>query len=214
MEGDGRRERWRIHRETRRRELVRSVADVVRRRGPVGMDDIAAETGIAKQVFYRYFADKADLHRAVGRAAARAVVTEVTACIEAQSSPREMLRAGIDRYLALLEAEPALYRYVVNVPASVGEADVVEDYSTVLGMHVTRLIGDMLRAGGLDAGAAEPWGFALVGAVRSVADRWLASPTVSRDALTDYLTTYLWTGLSAASGVDATEAPPSITALT
>src|SRR3954454_12832671 len=92
---DGRRERWRAHREARRRELVRGVVAVVRHRGAVGMDDIATETGIAKQVYYRYFSDKADLHRAVGIAAARAVVREVAACIEAESDPREQLRAGI-----------------------------------------------------------------------------------------------------------------------
>ena len=195
---DGRRERWRLHREARRRELVRAVADVVRRRGPVGMDDIATETGIAKQVFYRYFSDKADLHLAVGRAAARAVVREVTQAVEAQPTPREMLREGVDCYLRLVEAEPDLYRYVVNGPTGSAQS-AADDYSTVLGLQVARLIGDLFRANGLDAGAAESWGFAVVGAVRSAADRWLVSPTLTRPALTDYLTSYLWSGLSAAT---------------
>jgi AcrR family transcriptional regulator len=193
--GDGRRERWRAHREARRRELVRAVADVVRRCGPLGMDEIATETGIAKQVFYRYFVDKADLHLAVSRAVARSVVAEVTRALADAQTPQEQLQAAIGRYLQLLEAEPDLYRYVVAVPEARAGADVVEDYSTVLGLHVTRLIGDLLRANGHDAGAAEAWGFAVVGAVRSAADRWLASPTLSRGALTDYLAGYLWSGL-------------------
>lgn len=197
---DGRRERWRAHREARRRELVRAVADVVRRRGAdIGMDDIAAETGVAKQVFYRYFTDKADLHRAVSQAVARSVVAAVTRCLEGHESPQDMLRAGIDCYLQLIQEEPELYRYVVHVPATAGAAGVVEGYSTILGVHVARQVGEWLRAAGLDSGAAEPWGFATVGAIRSAADRWLASPTMTRDALTTYLTSYLWDGLSATS---------------
>lgn len=197
---DGRRERWRAHREARRRELVAAAADAVRARGAgIGMDDIAAETGVAKQVFYRYFADKADLHNAVSHAAARYVVREVTKCLAGQATPRDMLRAGVDCYLRLIQAEPELYRFVVNTTLGAGTG-VAEDYQTMLGVHVTRLVGDLLRSGGLDAGAAEPWGFAIVGAVRSAADRWLASPTLTRDALAGYLSESLWHGLSAADG--------------
>lgn len=206
---DGRRERWRIHREARRRELVRAVADAVRREGAeIGMDDIAAATGIGKQVFYRYFSDKADLRRAVSHAVARSVVREITRCIDEYDAPRDKLHEGIDCYLRLIHAEPELYRYVVSVPPGGSGDGVVDDYSTLLGVQVTRLVGDLLRDAQLDAGAAEPWGFAIVGAIRSAADRWLANPTLTRQALSAYLTQCLWSGLAAAAGGDGAVVVP------
>jgi AcrR family transcriptional regulator len=209
---DGRRDRWAEHREARRRELVRAVLEVVRRRGPgVGMDVIAAESGITKQIFYRYFADKADLRVAVGRAVAHRVVGEISESIDAEPDPRGKLAAGIRGYLALIEAEPELYRFVISgAPPSTGPGDVpadpVTDYSTVLGLRVAQILGDLLRLAGRDAGAAEPWGFALVGAVRQAADRWLTQPSLTRDALADYLTEFAWSGLSAGTGPAAESA--------
>lgn len=198
---DGRSARWQNHRRTRRRELVRAVVEAVRELGPdVGMDDIATHSGIAKQVFYRYFADKGDLRVTVGRAVARALVADVTQAFESESSLHDMLAAGIDRYLQLIAAEVSLYRFVTRSAEGertrVEPADVVTDFQTVIGLTVARLIGDRLRGSGADAGAAEPWGFALVGAVRAAADRWLDAPAMSREALAAYLTEFAWQGLS------------------
>lgn len=168
------------------------------------MDEIARRSGVAKPVYYRYFADKADLHRAVGRSMADAVVRHVTAAVDAAGTPSAKLAAGIDAYLRQLEAEPALYAFVVHgapTPRRVSD-DPVEDYATVIGLHITAVIGDLLRQAGADAGAAEPWGFGLVGMVRSAADRWLTHPTMSRAALVGYLTELAAAGLSAAMPAD------------
>ncbi|MHB2022509.1 MAG: TetR/AcrR family transcriptional regulator [Mycobacteriales bacterium] len=206
---DGRRERWRAHREARRQELVAAVIQVVRRRGAdVGMDDLAEQSGTAKPVFYRYFADKEDLRLAVGRSVASGLVEQLTKEIAAAADPRAMLAAGIDCYLRVIEADPELYRFVLrSALPSIGGEDPVADYSTVLGLHVTRLLGEQLRAVGADAGAAEPWGFALVGSVRSAADRWLAQPTMTRSALCAYLTDFAWHGISA---ITALQEGPSV----
>src|ERR1700733_6648029 len=104
---DGRRDRWQAHREARRGELIAAVIAVVSEHGPgVGMDDIAAASGIAKPVFYRYFSDKSDLFLAVGRAVAESVVAETTAAIDQARSPRAKLEAGIGAYVASVEANP------------------------------------------------------------------------------------------------------------
>ena len=189
---DGRRARWAEHRATRRAELIESTIAAVRERGPrVGMDDVTAVSGVAKPVFYRYFADKADLYLAVGREVAERIVTDVTAAVDAEPTPHRMLAAGIDTFLAWVELEPDLYRFVLQPPVT---TSTVSDYSAVVGRHVSRVIGDMLRAAGLDSGVAEPWGFAMVGAVRSAAERWLDQPTMSREALAASLTDLLWAG--------------------
>jgi AcrR family transcriptional regulator len=205
---DGRRDRWRAHREARREELIAAVIAAVATHGPaVGMDDIAAASGLAKPVFYRYFTDKADLFLAVGRSVAESVVAETTVAIDRETSPHAMLAAGIDAYLASIEANPALYRFVVAhralaPPGAAARAtaggDLLGDYASVVGLHAARVIGGFLRAAGRDAGAAETWGFAIVGSVRAAADRWLDQPTLSRSALAGYLTDLLWPGLAAA----------------
>ena len=189
---DGRRARWATHRAARRTELIQAVIGAVRERGPaVDMDDVTAVSGIAKPVFYRYFADKADLYLAVGREVAERIITDVMAAVDAQTAPRAIIAAGVDAFLEWVERDPDLYRFVLQRPAT---ASTVSDYSAVVGMHVSRVTGDLLRAAGLDSGVAEPWGFAMVGAVRSAAERWLEQRTMSRQALAGYLTDLLWSG--------------------
>ena len=173
------------------------MIDVVSAHGArVGMDDIAAASGIAKPVFYRYFTDKADLYLAVGRTVAEAVVADVTAAINRESSPQAVLAAGIDTYLRRVEAGPELYRFVVH--PHIGRplpGDPVADYATVVGMHASRVISRYLSDAGLDPAAAEPWGFGVVGMVRAAADRWLSQPSMSREALSAHLCDLAWRGL-------------------
>jgi len=196
-ETDGRRQRWAAHRQARRTELLEAVVATVRERGPeVDMDDVSAVSGVAKPVFYRYFADKADLYQSVGREVADRLVAEVVAAVDGQSTPRAMLAAGVDTFLREVEQDPDLYRFVLRPPVV---ASAVDDYSAVVGQHVSRLTGDLLRAGGRDSGVAEPWGFAIVGAVRGATERWLDSPTISRDALAASLTDLLWAGCRGAA---------------
>lgn len=187
---DGRSERWKEHREARRQELLATVMTVVSEQGAgVGIDDIARASHIAKPIFYRYFRDKAELFIEVGRAVAETVVAETTAAIDAAQSPRSKLAAGIDAYLASIESRPELYRFVLQ------HRD-LDDYATVVGLHATAVIGDFMRGAGQDSGAAELWGFGIVGLVRAAADRWLEQRTMSRAAVVDYLTDLIWPGLA------------------
>jgi AcrR family transcriptional regulator len=199
---DGRRDRWRAHREVRRAELIAAVLAAVIDRGPtIGMDDISAATKIAKPVFYRYFADKADLFLAVGRSVAQGVVAEVTEAIDRAESPKAKLEAGIGAYIASIEANPELYRFVAT-NRTIGrgaDGDLVNDYADIVGLHASLVIGEFMREAGVDSGAADPWGFGIVGLVRAATDRWLAHKTMSRAALVTYLTDLIWPGLSRAA---------------
>ena len=189
---DGRRERWDAHRLERRSELIEAVLSAVRERGAgVDMDDVAAVSGVAKQVFYRYFENKAELYLAVGREVGERLAVDVAAALEATNNPRDMIGAALDTFLRAVEADPHVYRFVLQRPANAATAS---DYSAVISKHASRVISDLLRAGGFDTGAAEPWGFAIVGAVRSAAERWLDEPTMSRAALSGYLTNLIWSG--------------------
>lgn len=172
--------------------MVEAVLRAVRERGPgIDLDDVVDVSGIAKSAFYRYFTDKADLFLAVGRAAGERVVRDVVAAVDATSHPRRAVRAGVDTFLRGVEADPDVYRFVLQRPANAAAAS---DYSAVISKHLSVVIGDALRGAGLDTGRAEPWGFAMVGAVRSAAERWLDEPTMSREALSGALTDLLWAG--------------------
>lgn len=166
------------------------------------MDDVADVSGVAKPVFYRYFKDKADLYLAVGREVGERLVADVITAVDGSDNPREMIGAGIATFLAAVEADPDVYRFVLQRPANAAAAS---DYTAVISKHVSRITGDLLRSAGRDAGMAEPWGFAMVGAVRSAAERWLDEPTMSRAALAGYLTDLLWNG---GRGAAAAPAPP------
>ncbi|HVV75030.1 MAG TPA: TetR/AcrR family transcriptional regulator [Mycobacteriales bacterium] len=194
---DGRKERWRVHREARRAELIQHVIAAVEDRGAeIGLDDISAASGVAKPVFYRYFHDKADLFLAVGHAVAEDLITEVMTAIDAQDKPRRKLQAGIEAYVVNVEARPELYRFVsAHQARRSSKPDLLDDYASTVGAHASRVIGEILRAAGLDSGAADPWGFGIVGMVRSATDQWLRQQTMSRDDFVSYLTDFTWAGM-------------------
>jgi hypothetical protein len=76
-------------------------------------------------------------------------------------------------------------------------SDVVETVASGL----ARILGDRLRANGLDSGPALPWAYGVVGYVQTVGDWWLrAQQPISRPALAEYLTTLLWGGVAGLSG--------------
>jgi AcrR family transcriptional regulator len=162
----------------------------------VTIDEISTWSATAKPVFYRYFADRSDLFVAVGRSVAASVVAETTAAIDREKSPRAMLAAGIDAYLAHIEANPELYRFVVQHGDTGGSDGGLGDYASIVGLHASRIIGGFMRQAGQDSGGADLWGFGIVGLVRSAADRWLEQRTLSREAVVAYLTDLIWPGLS------------------
>jgi AcrR family transcriptional regulator len=195
---DGRRSRWSGHREQRRAQFVEAAIAAVRRYGgDVGMDQIAAEAGVSKPVLYRYFADKSALWLAVGLRLAGRVVAAVEPAIAEIREERELVATAVRTYLVAIEAEPELYRFLLH-RADIPEMHAVLSRSAeTVASGLARVIGDRLRALGLDAGPALPWAHGLVGCVQAVGDWWLRNrQPISREALTEYLTTLLWSGLS------------------
>nr|WP_296070678.1 TetR/AcrR family transcriptional regulator [uncultured Actinoplanes sp.] len=198
VNADGRRGRWAGHRLQRRAELTAAAMEAIREQGPeVGMDAIAARAGISKPVLYRYFADKSELWLAVGQQAAAQVLDAIVPAVAHVREERAAIAAAIDAYLAHIEADPAVYRYVVHQPDVARHRDVVADVVDTVASGLARILGDRLRARGLDSGAALPWAYGVVGYVQSVGDWWLRQQQpISREALGDYLTTFLWGGVA------------------
>jgi len=195
---DGRKGRWAGHREQRRAELTTAAIDAIRHLGPdVGMDAIAAHAGVSKPVLYRYYADKSQLWLAVGQEAAAMVLDAITPAVASVREERAAIAAAIDAYQAHIAADTNLYQFVVHQPDIARGRDVVTDVVDTVASGLARIFGDRLRARGLDSGAALPWAYGVVGYVQSVGDWWLRQQQpISREALGDYLTTFLWSGVS------------------
>jgi len=195
---DRRRTRWQDHRAQRRTELIAAAVEAVVRYGPdVDMEQVAAVAGVSKPVLYRYFADKAQLWTAVGEHVARLVVDAVVPAVAAVDAKRELVVAAISAYLGAIEAQPDLYQFIVHQSGAPGMPRIIETSARTIATELARVIGDRLRALGLDSGGAEPWAYGIVGLVQSVGDWWIVhSRPMTRAALTDYLTSLLWHGLS------------------
>ncbi|SCG52398.1 transcriptional regulator, TetR family [Micromonospora echinaurantiaca] len=194
---NGRRDRWADHREQRRQELIGAAVQALLRHGPeVDMDQVAATAGVSKPVLYRYFADKSQLWLAVSEVVAARVVDTVAPAVEQVREERGLVEATIDAYLGVIESEPKLYRFLMHQSSHPGIHQVVAGTSRQVAAGLARVIGDRLRALGLDAGPAEPWAYGLVGFVQAVGDWWTTNgQPIRRAALTDYLTTLLWSGI-------------------
>jgi AcrR family transcriptional regulator len=197
---DRRDSRWDEHRRARRRQLVDAALAAVGKHGAgVGMDEIAAEAGTSKTVVYRHFADRSELHVAVCGRVAEQLLAKLRVAMESTDEPRGMVAAAIETYLAFLEADPELYRFVVHpqVLDRPAGADPIGNLSDLVGDHAAALVAVALRQAGRDPAAAQPWGHGLVGMVRAAADRWLsADRPMTRGDLAAHLTDLAWAGLS------------------
>ena len=161
------------------------------------MEAIAAHAGVSKPVLYRYFADKSELWLAVGQQAGQMVIEAIVPAVAAVREERAVVAAAVDVYLAYIEADLNLYRFVVHQPDIARHRDVVADVMDTVASGLARIFGDRLRALGLDSGAALPWAYGVVGYVQAVGDWWLRQrQPISRAALSEYLTTFLWGGIA------------------
>lgn len=210
VKGDGRTTRWEQHRVARRAELVQAAIRAIDTFGPdASVADIAAEAGVSKPVLYRYFADKGELHAAVGTWGADLVLQRVITAVLLPAPARDRVTAGVTAYLDTLAEHPSAFLLLSRHHAS--GSDPLADGKMVIAAKLARLLGDALRDLGGDAGAAEPWAHAVVGVGNSVGQWWLERRTMSRTAATAYLSDFIWHALSGAAaehGVQLTALDP------
>ena len=168
------------------------------------MDDIAAEAGTSKTVIYRHFEDKAGLYRAVATRIDQRVVGNVGAAMQAAGSStppdaRRLIASTVEAYLALVESDTEVYRFVVTRPLV--DLPLPDDPVGGTVSHVTDQVTALLLRS-LASTSTEPtkarmWAIALVGSVRAVADDWLAaSERLPREQLVESLTELAWHGLA------------------
>ncbi|MBK8448298.1 MAG: TetR/AcrR family transcriptional regulator [Micropruina sp.] len=185
---DGRDTRWVEHRRLRRKELVDSTLRAIRRHGAtVSVDEIAAEAGTSKPVFYRHFGDRPGLYRAVVEKTAQFILDDLHVSVgwERTDDLSVLVRDLAHSYLRLVQRDPEIYRFVMSRPLVDG--DLGDDPVTGLTMRIGDRIADILRAAGYQRARADTWGHALVGCVRAATDQWIRAgmPRSAEDVAND-----------------------------
>ena len=184
-----------------RREVLLAAADaVVQRDGAAAsMAAIAAEAGITKPILYRHFGDKGGLYAALAERHTDRLLETLTAALRSGSGPRERVHRTVGAYLSVLDAEPQVYRFLVQ------SAEAASVHGQVRGF--VRRLQEQLGAGiaaelGLPADdvRASVWAAGIVGMVQGAGDWWLEARPCTRAELTDQLTDLLWGAYGAAVG--------------
>ena len=185
---------------TQRREQLLAAADrVVQREGSAAsMNLIAAEAGITKPILYRHFGDKGGLYRSLAARHIDDLLNRLRTALATRGGLAARTRATIDAYLASIEEEPQVYRFLLE-RAAVEEPGVRGE---VVGF--VRRFGDELAAGlraepalaEIDEQRALIWAHGIAGMVQAAGDWWLDHPEVPRVQLVEQLTSLLFGGFA------------------
>ncbi|WP_341925764.1 TetR/AcrR family transcriptional regulator [Nocardioides psychrotolerans] len=197
-ETDGRSSRWDAHREERRTELIAAAVRAIDEQGPeVNMTDIAGAAGVSKPVLYRYFADKDELHAAVGQWGADEVLAGVVPALLVDAPVRTRIEAAVDAYLRVIEEHPQVFFLLVRHRASGDGAagDPLADGKARIAATLSRFLSETMRGLGVDPGGAEPWAQGIVGLGLATGEWWLEKRTMPRAAISGYLSAFVWHSL-------------------
>jgi AcrR family transcriptional regulator len=192
---DARKERWRGHREGRRAEFVDATIRAVSTYGPdVGMDRVAAEAGVTKPVLYRHFTDKADLYLAVGARATDLLMAKVVPALAEDGPIFERIRRAVGCYVTFVDEYRELYRFLIMRPNPT-KRDLVQEDKSKIAEVLTELLAAYLTLFRMDPVIAGPSAHGIVGLVQGAVEWWLEQGGMTREQLTDHLTTMIWHGI-------------------
>jgi AcrR family transcriptional regulator len=185
-------------RASRREELLDAAIRVIRREGAhASMDQIAREGGVTKPILYRHFGDRDGLVQALGQRFATGLMNQLVTALGRPEQGNDLVSETIDAYLSFVERDPEVYRFVVqqSLRAQPETAAALGGFIRQVGQRVAVVLGEQLRAAGVDSGGAEPLAHGIVGMVHSAGDWWLENRSMPRERVTEYLATLLWAGL-------------------
>ncbi len=187
-------------RDARRESLLAAADLVVQRDGAsASMASIAAEAGITKPILYRHFGDKSGLYAAVAERHTDRLLDALVDALTGGGTARVRVNRTIDAYLAAIEAEPQVYRFLVQSEEAASVDGQVRGF--------LRRLQELLAAGiahelGLEREdlRAFVWAAGIVGMVQSAGERWLELRDCNREELAALLTGLLWGAYGAAAG--------------
>jgi len=186
-------------RSAKREELLDAADRVVQREGSAAsMNLIAAEAGITKPILYRHFGDKVGLYRALADRHIDDLLARLRAALTTRGGLEARTRATVDAYLAAVEEQPQVYRFLVE-RAAVEEPDVrgqVQGFVRRFGEELATGIANEPELHGVDRTSALVWAHAIAGMVQATGDWWLDHQDVPRSVVVDQLTGLMWRGFT------------------
>ena len=195
--GDARRDRWSDHRARRRREFVDAALRVLEVQGPdLPMDAVAAEAGVTKPVLYRYFHDKSALVAALGERGSEILLDRLLPAIQTGCPALSRVENAVNAYFAVIDEHPNLYWLLAREGRTGSGPDSIQQNKEHIATALTAVLGDHLRAYGLDSGGAEPWAYGMTGLVQSTGEWWLQRRSMSRATVVEYVTQIIWAAIT------------------
>lgn len=180
------------HKASRRETLLDAAVTVIRRDGPrVSIEDVAREVGVTRPILYRYFGDRRGLHLALAERFATALMAELDRPLSSGGPPRESFAATVDAYLAFVERDANVYRFLFRG----GLTDEDRAFAHHLAGRIAAVIAAGLADAGGDPSVAEAWGHALVGMVHMAGDWWVDARPMPRERLVENLVLLAWDGM-------------------
>ena len=170
---------------------------VLEAQGPdLPMDAVAAEAGVTKPVLYRYFQDKSALVDALGERGSEILLDRLLPAIQAGCPALSRVRDAVGAYFAVIDEHPNLYWLLAREGKAGSGPDSIQQNKEHIATALTSVLGDYLRAYGLDSGGAEPWAYGMTGLVQSTGEWWLQRRSMSRATVVDYVTQIIWAAIT------------------
>lgn len=166
-----------------RAEIVDAAYRAIDRLGPeLSLREIAAEAGTAKPKIYRHFADKSDLHQAIGERLRDMLWTAIFPSIDLSTdSGREIIRRSVEQYVRLVDEHPNVLRFLLQGRFAEQSASAARAFNE--SRDITLAMADMfdteLREIELDPAALELAAHAAFGSIAAATDWWLGAESDS-----------------------------------
>jgi len=184
---------------SKREQLLDAADRVVQREGSAAtMNLIAAEAGITKPILYRHFGDKVGLYRALADRHIDDLLERLRTALGTRGGLQARTRATVDAYLAAVEEQPQVYRFLVE-RAAVEEPDVrgqVQGFVRRFGEELAAGIASEPELQGVERMRALVWAHAIAGMVQATGDWWLDQHDLPRHVVVDQLSALLWQGFA------------------
>ncbi|MFI6865937.1 TetR/AcrR family transcriptional regulator [Nocardia sp. NPDC050406] len=185
---DARTERWRAHREQVRADFVDAALRALAEHGSdVSMDDIARAAGCAKPKLYRHFDDKTDLYLAILDRVQDMLWDRIMSRVNLMvDSVADLLRVGIEEYVAVVEERPEVFRFLVHgrMAQQTEQPERALEVAMRSAVRVARVVETQLDGQNVDTGSLELTTYAIFGAVGSATEWYLGANRTRAELMT------------------------------
>jgi AcrR family transcriptional regulator len=168
------------------------------------MEQIAERAGVSKATLYDNFDGKAGLTEALLDRYGSRLLASFTELLGAPRTAEEVIRDGIAVFVALIDADPEIYRFIVG---NVEGDQLVEEITAPITVLIGTALGDEADSPARAAALAH----ATLGAIITATEWWTRHRSLDRAAFETLLTGYVWAALGG-SGIIALDRPLDLSA--